>query len=127
MGLSRRDFVKLCTGSVAGYGISSMFHPLVHTALAETLSGERPPVFWLQGAACTGCSVTILNSAHPAIADVLLKVISLEFHPTIMASDGASATENMFKVAEQFKGQYFVWLKMVNSALLLKRMVKNTP
>ncbi len=108
MGLSRRDFVKLCTGSVAGYGISSMFHPLVHTALAETLSGERPPVFWLQGAACTGCSVTILNSAHPAIADVLLKVISLEFHPTIMASEGASATENMFKVAEQFKGQYFV-------------------
>ncbi len=108
MGLSRRDFVKLCTGSVAGYGISSMFHPLVHTALAETLSGQRPPVFWLQGAACTGCSVTILNSAHPSIADVLLKVISLEFHPTIMASEGASAVENMFSVAEKFKGQYFV-------------------
>lgn len=108
MSLSRRDFVKLCTGTVAGYGISTMFNPSVHKALAETLTGERPPVFWIQGSGCTGCSVTILNSTHPAIADVLLKVISLEFHPTIMASEGESAVEHMFKVAEEFKGKYFV-------------------
>ena len=108
MGFTRRDFVKLCTGSVAGYGISSMFHPFVHEVLAQTLTGERPPVFWIQGAGCTGCSVSILNSIHPAIADVLLKVISLEYHPTLMASEGASATENMFAIAEKFKGKYFV-------------------
>ncbi len=108
MSLSRRDFVKLCTGTVAGYGVSTMFHPAVHKALAETLTGERPPVFWIQGAGCTGCSVTILNSTHPAIADVLLQVISLEFHPTIMAGGGASAVEYMFEMAEKNKGQYFV-------------------
>ncbi len=108
MSLSRRDFVKLCTGTVAGYGVSTMFHPAVHQALAETLTGERPPVFWIQGAGCTGCSVTILNSTHPAIADVLLKVISLEYHPTIMAGDGAPAVEYMLKMAAQNKGKYFV-------------------
>ncbi len=108
MSFSRRDFVKLCTSSVAGYGISTMFHPAVHKALAQTLSGERPPVIWIEGSACTGCSVSILNAAHPAIADVLLKVISLEYHPTLMAGEGAGAFEYMLKIAEQFEGKFFL-------------------
>ena len=33
MSLSRRDFVKLCTGTAAGYGVSRMFHPAVREAL----------------------------------------------------------------------------------------------
>ncbi len=108
MSLSRRDFVKLCTSSVAGYGISTMFHPEVHKALAQTLTGERPPVIWITGSACTGCSISILNAAHPAIADVLLKVISLEYHPTLMAGEGAGAFEYMMKIAEQFEGKFFL-------------------
>ena len=49
MALSRRDFVKLCSGTVAGFGVSQMFHPAIHEAFAQTLTGERPPVFWVQG------------------------------------------------------------------------------
>ncbi len=106
MTFSRRDFVKLCSGTVAGFGISQMFHPAVHEVFAQTLNGERPPVFWIQGQGCTGCSVTLLNSVHPGIADVLLKVISLEFHPTVMAHEGESAYEHMLRVAEAARGQY---------------------
>lgn len=106
MSLSRRDFIKLCTGTVAGFGVSQMFHPFVQEALAQTLTGERPPVFWVQGQGCTGCSVTLLNSVHPAIADVLLKVISLEFHPTVMASEGEQAYSHMLDMASRYKGQY---------------------
>ena len=99
MALSRRDFVKLCSGTVAGFGVSQMFHPAIHEAFAQTLTGERPPVFWVQGQGCTGCSVTLLNSTHPSIADVLLKIISLEFHPTVMAAEGEGAYEHMMRVA----------------------------
>ena len=106
MSLSRRDFVKLCSGTVAGFGISQMFHPVVQEALAQTLTGERPPVFWIQGQGCTGCSVTLLNSVHPSIADVLLKVISLDFHPTVMASEGEQAYEHMMSTAAKYKGKY---------------------
>lgn len=106
MTLSRRDFVKLCSGTVAGFGVSQMFHPAVQEVFAQTLTGERPPVFWIQGQGCTGCSVTLLNSVHPSIADVLLKVISLEFHPTVMAAEGESAYEHMLNVASNYKGQY---------------------
>ena len=42
MSLNRRDFVKLCTGTVAGFGVAQMFHPAVREALAGTLTGERP-------------------------------------------------------------------------------------
>ena len=56
MALSRRDFVKRCSGTVAGFGVSQMFHPAIHEAFAQTLTGERPPVFWVQGQGGTGCS-----------------------------------------------------------------------
>ena len=108
MSLSRRDFVKLCTGTAAGYGVSRMFHPAVREALAGTLTGELPPVFWLQGQGCTGCSVSILNSMHPAIAEVLLKIISLDFHPTIMADEGAPAIEFMRRRARENDGGFFI-------------------
>lgn len=108
MNLTRRDFVKLCSGTVAGYGIARMFHPGVHAALAETLTGERPPVIWLQGASCTGCSVSLLNSTHPIIADVLLQIISLDYHPTVMADEGEPAIKYLRKVAEANKGKFFL-------------------
>ncbi|XPV74909.1 MAG: NiFeSe hydrogenase small subunit [Desulfovibrio sp.] len=104
MSLSRRDFVKLCTGTVAGFGISQMYNPAVLQALEKGL----PKVFWIQGQGCTGCSVSILNSVHPSIADVLLKVIDMEFHPTIMGGEGEGAMENMFEKAKEYKGEYFV-------------------
>ncbi len=108
MSLKRRDFVKLCTGTVAGIGISQMFHPAVHEALAGTISGSRPPVLWIQGQGCTGCSVSLLNSVNPKIADILLKVISLEYHPTVMAWEGEPAMEHMYKIAEKHKGKFYL-------------------
>ncbi len=106
MSLSRRDFVKLCTGTVAGIGVSQMFHPAVKEVFAQSLASGRPPVFWAQGQGCTGCSVTLLNNVHPGIAEVLLKIISLEYHPTVMAGEGAMAYDYMMSRAEEQKGAY---------------------
>ncbi len=108
MSLERRDFIKLCTSTVAGFGISQMFHPAIRDALADTLTGARPPVLWLQGQGCTGCSVTLLNTVNPSIADVLLKIISLEFHPTVMAGEGEGAINHMNAVAAANKGKFFI-------------------
>ena len=108
MSLNRRDFVKLCTGTVAGFGVSQMFHPAIRDALADTTSGARPPVLWLAGQSCTGCSVSLLNTTHPAIADVLLKVISLNYHSTVMDAAGDLAVERIFDTAKTHKGGFFV-------------------
>lgn len=106
MELTRRDFVRICTGTVAGIGVSGMFHPFVRDVLAETLTGQRPPVFWVEGQGCTGCTVSLLNNAHPGIAKVLLEIIAMHFHPTIMAAEGQLAFQSMLDKSKEFHSQY---------------------
>jgi hydrogenase small subunit len=89
-GLSRRDFLKLCAGSAAAVSLSEMLLP--HLLEAAPASGN-PPVLWIQGASCTGCSVSLLNSDEPAIAKILTDVISLKFHPNISGAAGYLATK----------------------------------
>jgi hydrogenase small subunit len=103
-GVSRRNFLKTATGAAAGLGISQVFNPALVSALEKAL--ETHPVLWIQGQGCTGCSVSLLNNVDPSIADVLLKVISLQFHPTIMASEGETALENLYHIAEAYKGKF---------------------
>lgn len=104
MSLNRREFMKMCTGTVAGLGISQVFNPALLAAM--TKAAKNHPVIWIQGAGCTGCSVTILNATEPNIKKVLLEIISLEFHPTLMASEGETALEHMYKIADEFKGKF---------------------
>lgn len=68
------------------------------THLEEALASTTGPnVIWLQGASCTGCSVSFLNrmsaSAPATAADVLINTINLRYHPQIMALAGQSAVE----------------------------------
>jgi len=103
-GVSRRTFLKAVTGTAAGIGISQMFNPALVSAMEKAL--ETHPVLWIQGQGCSGCSVSLLNSVDPSILDVLLKVISLQFHPTVMASEGETALENLYHIAEKYKGKF---------------------
>lgn len=70
------------------------------------------PVIWLQGASCTGCSVSVLNAASPKIHNLILdelvpgKHISLKFHMTIMAGEGEPVIEVIRYVQKQKKGEY---------------------
>jgi hydrogenase small subunit len=48
----------------------------------------RPPVIWLAFQDCTGCTETLLRSSHPDLGDLIMNVISLEYHKTLMAGFG---------------------------------------
>lgn len=61
---------------------------------AMAVRGDKPPVIWLQGQGCTGCSVSLLNSIEYMTADdLLLNTIDLKFHPTVMAAAGDLASD----------------------------------
>jgi hydrogenase small subunit len=107
MGFTRREFIKICGGTVAGLSLSQTLIPEVARALEKAARG-KPPVLWLQGAGCTGCSVSLLNAVHPDIAEVLLKIIDLRYHPTIMAAAGESAIDALEKTVREAKGKYVV-------------------
>jgi len=104
--LSRRDFVKLCAGSAAAISMSGLLAPY----MAQAVEAGAPPVIWIQGASCTGCSISLLNTVHPDIKDVLLKTISVRYHPNLSAAAGDLALEEgLFKTArENPKGFYLV-------------------
>ena len=89
MQISRRQFLKYCGGSAAALGLTHSGLARLSKALA--LPGGAP-VVWLQGAGCTGCSVSLSNKVEnadgPAAADLLLNYIDLKYHPTVMAAAG---------------------------------------
>ncbi len=107
MQLTRREFLKLCRASAVGVGFSQLYIPKVVEALEKAAAGN-PDVIWLSGASDSGCSVSLLNTAHPTIAEVLLKVISLQYHPTIMASSGKMANSYLDIISEKAKGNFFL-------------------
>jgi hydrogenase small subunit len=110
MAITRRQFLKICAGTGAAIGFSGTFIPEMVEALQKAAAGN-PPVLWIQGGGCTGCSVSLLNTVHPSIAEVILKIISVKFHPTVMASQGELAFEYLYRMAEKNKGKYFLVLE----------------
>ncbi len=85
MEITRRDFLKYIGASAAALGLGSLDLGRVEQALAGSTS---PPVLWLQGSACTGCSVSLLNAVNPTVDQVLLNSISLKYHSNLMAAAG---------------------------------------
>jgi hydrogenase small subunit len=98
MKITRRDFLKFCGASAAALGLSGTDMLRLREVLADP---NAPPVIWLQGSACTGCSVSFLNlistTAPPTVADVLTNSINLIYHPNLMALAGDSAVAEVEK------------------------------
>ncbi len=70
------------------------------------------PLVWFAASACTGCSVSLLNSASPTIKNILVDQIvpgvhvNLRFHQTIMAGAGEPVIKVLENTAKEKKGGY---------------------
>jgi len=93
--------------SAAGASLITVLGPEIEKTLAFAADG-KPPVIWLQGASCTGCSISLLNSVEPAIEKVLLDVISLRYHPNISAGQGHLVSEVFDETAAKARGQFIL-------------------
>ncbi|PID73487.1 MAG: oxidoreductase [Desulfobacterales bacterium] len=103
-GVSRRDFMKFCTFLTATMGLSASYVPKVGEVFASPK--VRPPVVWLHFGECTGCSEGFLRSMYPWIDELVLNVLSVEYHETIMAAAGHQAEENLHHAVETYKGKF---------------------
>ncbi|MEQ6376048.1 hydrogenase small subunit [Bacillaceae bacterium S4-13-56] len=102
-GVSRRDFMKMCTVIAATIGLDFTQSNKVQAAM-ETK--ERVPVIWLQFQDCTGCSESFIRSSHPKTESVLLDMISLEYSEVLSAAAGHQAEKAKESVYEKYKGKY---------------------
>lgn len=85
-GLKRRDFLKLVGATAAALGLSEAYVPKM--AAAVEAAAKKPPVIWLHGQECTGCTTSVISTVNPSTAEAVLDMLSIRYHETIMAGTG---------------------------------------
>ncbi len=100
---SRRDFLKYCTVMAASMGLPLTAGEKIADALT---SPKRPPVIWISGQGCTGCTETLLRTSHPTLDTLILNMISLDYNETLDAGAGKQAEDFMYRSVEENKGKF---------------------
>ncbi len=95
-GYTRRDFLKFGAYFGAVMGLGGAAAPTLAAAL-QRLTESRPPVLWLHGLACSGCTVSLLNSENPGPLELLTQHIHLNFHATLSTATGSVAIDVLEK------------------------------
>lgn len=86
-GINRREFLKYSITMAALFGIShAEFTRKVAYALER--ASKKPPVIWLEGQDCAGCTISFTQISSPPATSILLDKISLRYHETVMAAAG---------------------------------------
>jgi hydrogenase small subunit len=91
-GISRRDFLKYCATTAAVLGLSE-FEFTTKVAHAIETSSKKPPVIWLEGQDCAGCTISFTGILNPPASSIILDKISLRYHETAMVASGQMAEE----------------------------------
>lgn len=102
-GLTKRDFLRFCLLTTAGLGLETTMLPKVVRAL-ETK--PRLPIYWLNFAACTCCTESLIKSSHPLISEAILGMVSLDFMETIQVAAGHQAEEILWDGIKENYGNY---------------------
>jgi len=116
MNVTRREFLEAGLGSISVLGFSLWEIP----ELVQNCAAQQPervaeiPLIWMATGSCTGCSVSLLNSAAPSVRFVLVgnmlpdKRLTLAFHTTLMASSGDLSMQALEKVVQEHTGNYIL-------------------
>ncbi len=104
-GITRRQLAKFCSAALATLSMPERY--LAQT-IAAVSKAEKPVMVWLQFQDCTGCSESMLRSGHPDIADIVLDLLSWEYHELLMAGSGGYATALLDRIVKEQKGKYLV-------------------
>ena len=102
-GVSRRDFLKVATLAAGAVGLPAW----AGEKMAEkAASSAKPPVIWLHFQECTGCSESLLRTSAPDVAELILGLISLDYHETLMVPSGYQAEKSLEESMERNAGKY---------------------
>lgn len=104
-GVSRRRFMEFCGAMVATLALPSRYVAKVADALAKV---KKPVLVWVQFQDCAGNSESILRASHPTVLEVVLDLLSWEYHEIIMAGASKQAEAALQRVVKEEKGKYLV-------------------
>jgi len=112
--VTRRDFIKVCSAAAAAVGLPAWAGEKMAEKVAK---GQKPSVIWLHYQECTGCTESLLRSSAPDVAELILDLVSLDYHETLFAASGKQLEAALEKAMEENKGEYIV---VVEGAIPLK-------
>ncbi len=101
--IARRSFLQICTLAAAAVGLPASAGRLMAAAAAK---GQRPSVIWLSFQECTGCTESLLRTSHPALDELILDLVSLDYHEALMAPSGHLAEEARQAAMTRHDGQF---------------------
>lgn len=102
-GISRRSFLKFCATMTAVLALPDSYMPRVAEALEKVM---RPSLVWLEFQDCAGCTESFLRASHPSVGDIVLDLMSVNYHETLMAPAGAAAERSLAETVANQKGKY---------------------
>ncbi len=103
-GVDRRDFLRVCTMALAAVGIP--YAAAAKVAEAVVNKKLKPSVIWLHFQECTGCTESLLRTSHPAVSELILDLVSLDYCETLMAAGGHQAEAALQKAMKDNAGKY---------------------
>ncbi|MDR7480923.1 MAG: hydrogenase small subunit [Armatimonadota bacterium] len=104
-GISRRQFLKFCAAMAATLALPERYAARIARALAQA---RRPALVWLEFQDCAGCTESFLRASRPSVADLVLDLLSVNYHETIMAPAGSAAEKSLMDTVRGEKGRYLV-------------------
>jgi hydrogenase small subunit len=104
-GVSRRDFIKVCSIAAGAVGLPAW----AGEKMAEQVAtGKKPSVIWLHFQECTGCTESLLRTSHPDLGSLILDLISVDYHETLFAAAGHQIEEALHDTVKREKGKYIL-------------------
>ncbi len=104
-GVSRRDFLKVCTLAAGAVGLPAWAGEKMADKAA---SGAKPSVIWLHWQECTGCTESLLRTSAPDVGELILSLVSLDYHETLMVPSGYQAEKSLEQSMEKNAGKYIL-------------------
>jgi hydrogenase small subunit len=78
--------------------LPSYLTPKVARALS---AAKRPNVVWLEMQDCAGCTESLLRANQPTVGELVLDILSLNYHETIMAPSGKAAEASLQSTVQE--------------------------
>jgi hydrogenase small subunit len=102
-GVSRRAFLSFCGGVATALSLPRSAAATIAAALEKK---TKPILVWLEFQDCAGNTESLLRASRPTVADIVLDVLSVDYHETIMAAAGHQAEAALAATVQNAKGGY---------------------
>lgn len=97
-GVTRRTFLAFSAGLTATLALPSVFSERIARALEAS---DKPALIWLEFQDCAGNTESFLRAHDPGVAEIILDILSVDYHETIMAAAGQQAEAAKEAVLEE--------------------------